>query len=120
MDGPRVPTQGGTSSGTCGVSNIKLWDHEFFPQLFLVIEFLSTIPLLIHLCVQEILAWLDHWLNLVDYMNYLPKQAQNIAYSHGYLVGLTLGSTQMKHAHSLTIFNQVYTHEVGCSVLLSM
>ena len=38
-----------------------------------LLEFLPTILLVTHLCVQEILAWLDHWLNLVHYMNYLPK-----------------------------------------------
>ena len=70
-----------------------------------MIESLPTIPLGIHLCVQEILAWLDHWLNLVHYMNYLPKIGSKIAYIHDYLVGGMLGSTQMKHEHSSTILN---------------
>ena len=51
-----------------------------------VIEFLPATPLEIHLCVQEILAWLDHWLNLVDYMNYLQETGSKHAYIHGYLV----------------------------------
>ena len=38
-----------------------------------VIEFQATIPLVIHLGVQEILAGLDHCLNLAHYMNYLTK-----------------------------------------------
>ena len=38
-----------------------------------MIEFLPGIHLVIHLRVQEILAWPDHWLNLVHYMKYLPK-----------------------------------------------
>ena len=40
---------------------------------WLMIEFQQTIHLVIHLFFQEILAWLDHWLNLVHYMSYLPK-----------------------------------------------
>ena len=38
-----------------------------------VIEFQPTIPLVIHLGVQGILAWLDHWLDLGHCMKYLPK-----------------------------------------------
>ena len=56
-------------------------------QHCIMIKFLPTIPLVIPLCGQEVLACLDHWLNLVDYMNYLPKQAQNTAYIHGKLAG---------------------------------
>ena len=42
-------------------------------NLSTVIEFLSTIPLVIHQSVQESLAWLFHWFNLIHYMDYLPK-----------------------------------------------
>ena len=38
-----------------------------------VIEFQPTIPLVIHLGVQGILAWLDHWLDLGHCMKYQPK-----------------------------------------------
>ena len=38
-----------------------------------LIEFQQTIPLVIHLVVQGVLAWLDHWISLVHYMNYQPK-----------------------------------------------
>ena len=52
-----------------------------------VIKFQPAIPLVIYLGVQDILGWLDHRLNLVDYMNYLPKTAKGMACTHGCLVG---------------------------------
>ena len=45
-----------------------------------MIEFLPTIPLVIPLYVQEILPWLDHWLDLVHYMNHLPKTGTHSLY----------------------------------------
>ena len=70
-----------------------------------VIEFLSTIPLVIHLCIQEILAWLDHWLNLVDYMNYLPETGSKHSL-HSWLPSVMNSGIYMSEACTLINYTQ--------------
>ena len=65
-----------------GNFNLNVINDEVVHGFPFLIEFLPMIPLVI----QEILAWLDNWLNLVHYMTCLQKQTENLAYIHGYLV----------------------------------
>ena len=71
----------------------------------LVIEFQPTL-LVIHLGVQEILAWLDDWLNLVHCMHYIPKTSSKYGL-HSWLPGWMNDRIYMNEACTLIDYTQL-------------